>query len=233
MWPLWNKQPELITVTLSPGNMSVSWISWQKNKKIEIHAYQNITLKNLEFEKSILFNLTKMSQKIKEFIKINNIAKAAIALSISEPNIFEKIINLSMASPVKEDFKIDEIKNLNWKHTYIGPSLHNGFDFYVCGIKRELIFQCNLLAIKSGTKPLVITTAKVAHIKLYKYLQGEGFSQSKLAIELSKNYDIGKILLQDQVKKIAFCPNIEIDFKKELPFLSTNIGLFLLGKNYG
>jgi len=229
MWPLY-KKPKLITVTLSPGYMSLSLM--QITKQIEIQAYQKIDLKNLEFENSILFNFTKIAHIIKTFLNTHNLKNATMAVSLVGPHIREKSITVATASPSKDMLKIDNIKNMQWKHTYIGPSLQNGFDFYVCGIKRELLFQCNLLAIKSGTKLSAITTPKVAHIQLYKHLKGELFSQTKLAIDLSKNYEVLPLLLSEAEKKITPGPDLSIDLKKEIPALSTHIGLFLLGKNY-
>jgi len=230
MWPLKRKSPEIVTVSISPQKMALSWIK-EENKKITIKSYKPFSFEHLEFEKSIVFNPTKIKTLAKQFLEENNIKKASFSIAVSGPSIFEKIVKLAKASPHKQDFKCEELKQLNWNYTYIGPSPDNGFDFYICGIKRELLFQYRLLMINTSVTPVVITTSKTAQIELYKYLRGKEFRQSQLVIDLHKNnYDTQSIFtLEDISKNFIFGKNSTDELKSEYQSLATNIGLFLLG----
>ena len=231
-WELLRTRHEIISAAISPQRLTLSWIQEDKaTGTIEIKSYKNLLLKNLEFEKSIVFNPTKISSFLKNFAKENSIKNATFAISICGPTIFEKILTLSTSTPEKKDLNLKELKNLKWDYTYLGPSVKNGFEFYICGMKREILFQYKLLGIKSGIKPVVITTAKTAQIEFYKYLKGENFRQNQLVIDLqNSNYNIQSIFTPETIaKKIELNQNIEAEIKEDYPLLATNIGLFLLG----
>lgn len=196
-----------------------------------IHAYEKKDFEALEFEKSIVFNPTKISANIKKFIKNNNIKNPFVSMSISGPNIFEKIVTLPKSFAKKEDFKIADVKNLNWNHTYLCPSLKGGFDFYICGMKREHLFQYKLLALWAGAKLAFVTTEQAALISLYKHLEGQNFIQSQFSVDLSQNgYDMQSIFTPKLItKNFNIAKELNINVKKETKNLATSIGLFLLG----
>ena len=236
MWPFRKAEPELVTVALNPQSMVCSWIKKEKlqlknNKNIRVKAYKKIIFKQLEFEKSVLFNLSKMSNHIKRFIRANNIKNPLLALSISGPTVFEKIITLSISTPSDEDFNLPQINTMTCKQCYLGPAIHGGFDFYCCGIRREALFQYNLLAIKSGIKLVTITTKKASHIKLYKHMQGDKFRQGQLSLDLAQyNYDIQNTFTSDHIsQQFDIQKEIANQLQKEYTNLATNLGLFLIG----
>ena len=140
---MWSKRKNnIISILINPQNLVLCWAQEIPHvHKILIKSYKKELFTSLEFEKSIVFNPTKISKSICTFIKENKIARPILAMAVTGPNIFEKIINLSTSSPQKEDFKIPQIELSNWNSTYLCPSLKNGFDFYVCGMKREHLFQ--------------------------------------------------------------------------------------------
>jgi len=214
MWPFRGTKHEIISVSLTPEQITCSWFAENnKNKNFALHAYQQYKFTHLEFEQSIIFNPTRISRLVSEFVKNNRIKNPYIALSITGPNVFEKIVTLSTSSPQKIDFKIPEFESLKWQYSYLGPSLQKGFDFYICGMKRELIFQYKLLMIISRLPLLVISTKQIAQIKLYKYLQGNNFRQSMLAIDLSENqYNFQDLLIKNLEKIVD--SKVAIDLSK-------------------
>jgi len=231
MWPWGQKKNHLVSVSLSPQNISCCFAkqSKEKNEKITIIAYERKNFASLEFEKSIVFNPTKISHCIKNFIKKNNIERPIVSLSVSGPNIFEKIITLSKSAPKKTDFTFPELQNINWSHTYLCPSTKGGFHFCVHGMPKETLFQYRLLAIKSGIKLRTITTSTNACMQLYKNIKGKQFTQNQLSIDLSKNnYDIRSIFTKKLLEEhFNFNKYVAIDLKNETQFVSTNLGLFL------
>jgi len=225
MWPF--RKPDIITATISPQQLTLSWI--KKNKsKIEVKNHKNFDFKNLEFEKSIVFNPTKISSLVQQFAQENNLKKATCAMAVSGPTIFEKILTLSTATPAIQDLQIKDLKHLKWNYTYLGPSAKNGFEFYICGIKREILFQYKLLGITSGINPAVITTEKNAHIELYKHLNRKNFRHSQLLLDMqSHNYDMHTFFTPEIISEHVELSDTFSATKNHA--LATNIGLFLLG----
>ena len=162
MWTWKQKNKNLISISLSPQYISCCWAKQCKEKKTTINAYEKKQLKSLEFEKSIIFNPTEINSQITRFIKKHAIEKPIISLCVTGPNVFEKITTLSKSCPDKEDFTSPNLKNINWSHAYLCPSIKNGFHFYIYGIAKETFFQCRLLAIKlklplKAIKPSIAT----------------------------------------------------------------------------
>jgi len=230
MWPFRQIEPELVTVSLTPQAINLCWITKEKNNT-HTKAYKTILFKNLEFEKSTIFNLSKISATIKHFVSSNNIRKPLLALAVSGPNIIEKVITLSTSNPSDTDFNLPQQHNLQTQHSYLGPSIHNGFDFYVCGIKRDALFQYNLLAIKAGLTPISITTQTAAHLQLYRQIKGNTFRQSQLTLDLARNNnDILHALDLKQIVQAYNIPDlIQSKCKNDYTDIATNIGLFLIG----
>lgn len=238
MWPL-VKNNNIISIALSPQHMTCCWINKEsKNNKININAYEKIEFKSLEFENAIAFNPTKISLAINNFIKKNNIKKPTIAIAISGPSVFEKIITLTTSNPCEQDFGLAQIKNINntkFNYTYLCPAINEntniGFNFYICGISQAQLFQYKLLTQKTNGKLAIITTELASLIELYKYTKDQNFSQSQLAIDLStNNYNILSLFSPAIISKTSIIKNnLNINLAQESQFLATSLGLFLLG----
>jgi len=232
MWPFKAKKHNLITISLTPQKIACGYITNNNSpESIIVNSYEETKFDSYEFEKAIVFNPTKITHIINNFTKKNNITNAQSALSVKGLNIQENIVTLVQSTPKKNNFNISELNNITWDYTYLGPSLKSGFDFYVCGIRKEILFQYKLLLIRSGLIPTIITTEKTAHLQLYKYIKGDSFRQSQLAVDLSKNnYNIQNTFTPENISNnFTLNQTTNINLKKNLPLLSTNIGLYLLG----
>ena len=232
MWLWGQKKKAVVSISLSPQHISccLAQQNDQDTKKITISAYERKNFRSLEFEKSIVFNPTTISRHIKQFIKKNKVEKPIASLSISGPNIFEKIVTLSKSTPQKTDFSFPELQNTSWNHTYLCPSTKSGFHFYIHSIPKEILFQYKLLAIQSGIQLRTVTTETNACLQLYKYIKDKNFTQNQFAIDLSENhFDIQSICTTNLLKeKIVLQKNLKIKLKNELPFVPINAGLFLV-----
>ena len=267
MWPFdmfWG-QKNIVSISLNPQYFTCCWLnngdSGKKtgSKKIIINAYEKTEFKSLEFENAIIFNPTKISFVINNFIKKNKIKKPLITIAINGPSVFEKVITLSTSNPTEQDFELENIfndiinrtgnlntnnlnnkiftnkNNIKFNYTYLCPAisegLNIGFNFYICGISQAQLFQYKLLTLKTGGNLTLVTTELAALIELYKYTKDQNFSQSQLAIDLSKNsYNIKALFSPEIISKISILKNnLNINLAHESQDLATSLGLFLLG----
>jgi len=230
MWP--RRKNNIVSVSINPQNLILCWAQKdKKSNKILLKSYKKEYFESLELEKSIIFNPTRINNSICEFIKKNKITYPTLSLAVTGPNIFEKIINCPTSSLQKDMLNIPQIAQLHWSSTYLCPSLKSGFDFYICGMKQEYLFQYKLLAIKSGYTLSCVTTEKSALLQLYKYIKKENFTQGQLAIDLgNNNYNLRSYFTHHTINNnFNLDDKLNINVKKEIENIATSIGLFLLG----
>jgi len=231
MWPFGRKKNELVTVSLTPQNLTCSWIERAHNKRSahRLMAYTRVPLKRLEFAQALLFNRTVIKKHIISFLQKHHLKNEPVALSVSGPKVFEKIVLTKTASPTIKEYEIPELHTLNWNSMYLCPSQREGFDFFVCGMKPEHLFSYQLLAQSSGINVVAITTGQLAHLHLYKHMQGDTFRQSQLSMDLLANrYDLHSLCNANTIaQSLNISEELGIDLNKEYPFLSTTLGLFL------
>ena len=231
MWSFNQKRNELITISLTPQNLTCSWIARSKGKKAtaRLKAYTRIPIKQFEFSQAVLFNPTRIKHHITAFIQEQQGANIPVALSVSGPKVFEKIIHLNTASPTAQEFGLPELQTLNWDATYLCPSQRSGFDFFVCGIKPEHLFSYQLLALSADINLVTIATEQLAYLQLYKHLRGDTFRQSTLSMDLlAQRYNPHSLCNADTVEDaLAIDHHLAIDVHKEYSFLGTCLGLFL------
>ena len=231
MWPFGQKKNELLTISLTPQNLTCSWITRSKGGKTtsRLKAYTRIAIKQFAFSQAVLFNPTIIKKHITTFIKEHNAAHIPVAFSVAGPKVFEKIVHLNTACPTTQEFGLPELKNLNWDAVYLCPSQRNGFDFFVCGIKPEHLFSYQLLALSSDINLVSITTEQLAHLQLYKYVHGDTFRQSTLSLDLfAQRYNPHSLCNANTLESIlSIDHHLAIDIHKEYSFLASCLGLFL------
>ena len=231
MWPFGQKRNELVTISLTPQNLTCSLIAQSKEKKTtsRLKAYTRIPIKQFAFSQAVLFNPTIIKNHIIKFIKEQNAAHIPAAFSVAGPKVFEKIVHLNTASPTTQEFGLSELKNLNWDAIYLCPSQRNGFDFFVCGIKPEHLFSYQLLALSADINLITLTTEQLAHLQLYKYVHGDTFRQSTLSMDLlAQRYNPHSLCNANILEDVLTIDHhLTIDVNKEYPFLASCLGLFL------
>ena len=259
MWPfnMFFRQKNIVSISLNPQYLTCCWLNPPALKirasrvfegrracttgtksKIIINAYEKTEFKSLEFENAIIFNPTKISLIINNFIKNNKIKRPVITIAINGPSVFEKVITLSTSNPTKQDFGLENLKNtknLKFNYTYLCPAISEntniGFNFYICGISHAQLFQYKLLTLKTGGNLALVTTELAALIELYKYTKDQIFNQSQLAMDLAaNNYNINTLFPPEIINKISVTKNnLNINLAQESQYLATSLGLFLLG----
>lgn len=231
MWPFGRKKNELVTVSITPQNLSCSWIEKLSNRQAPytLMAYTRTPLKQLEFSQAVVFNPTIIKKHITSFLKKHHLIGRPVVLSVSGPKVLEKIVLTKTASPAIDEYNIPKLCTLNWNSLYLCPSQKGGFDFFVCGMKPEHLFSYQLLAQSSGINIAAIVTGKLAQLHLYKHLQGSAFRQNKLSLDLlSQKYELNSLFNSNTIEQsMSISKELGIDINKEYPFLTTNLGLFL------
>ncbi len=200
---------ELVSIIFQPHQITLSHIQHTKNNaQLTLHAYKQIPLNDLELEKLIIYNPTKIKTYITNFLSIHNINNAFVLFALSGPGVFERYVPLSTTHVQPNDFNaIAELKKLYWEYKYVYPSDNAQSMYYVCGITPHMLLQYQLLAVSAQLNVLKITTKRMALHNIYKYMYGTAFRQSQFAIDmLQHNNMIEYIFSPDTFGRIVHIP---------------------------
>jgi hypothetical protein len=236
MWPIQSCSKNFVTISFSPQYLSCCLFEYTKKQKpYHLKAYQTTELDNLELEHLLIFNPSRISSYIQQFLAKNQITNPFALFCLNGPTVFEQFIPVENASPLPQQFSIPNRNNLIWDYVYLYPT-HNGQStFYVAGMKRELLFQYQLLAIRNQLNLIIITASTMALLNLYKYNKGAQFRHSQLGIELAKhNHHIDQIFDESIFNNLlSIDPTITIPTQDEIPSILTSLGLFIMrNKSY-
>jgi hypothetical protein len=164
MWglPRWNNQ--LVTITLQPQVMTCSLIGSSKQSSLlTLHAYKKYTFQDLELEKLIVFNPTKINHVISNFLDSCNAQRAFVACALRGPQLFERFVAIANANPSLKDLALPEqTHHMLWDHRFIYPADNGLWVFYVTGIPRSMVLQYQLLAITMQLNLVSITSERMA-----------------------------------------------------------------------
>jgi len=113
---------------------------------------------------------------------------------------------------------------------YLYPTPQGQFIFYVTGIKRDLLLQYQLVALRSNLNLVAIAPSTMALFNLYKHKQGTQFRHSQLGIDLANNDNhVEDIIDKPFVNRtLTFDQKLTIDFGNESRFILPAFGLFLI-----
>ena len=102
--------------------------------------------------------------------------------------------------------------------------------FYLAGIKRELLAQYQLLALRNNLNLITVTSSTMALLKLYKHNQGSQFRHSQLGIDLATHNHRVEHILDELVlnRYVTADPSLSITMQDEAPFLLPMLGLFIM-----
>ncbi len=220
---------ELVSIIFQPHQITLSHIQRSKNAtQLHLHAYTQIALDNLELEKLVIYNPTRIKAHINTFLSTHNINNAFILCALSGPGVFERYISLPTAHAQPNDFNATaELKNLNWEYTYVYATDTAQSMYYVCGITPQMLLQYQLLAVSTPFNVLKITTKRMALHNIYKYMYGAAFRQSQFALDMMQhNNMIEYIFSQDTLGRIVHIPgHITVNKQHEITNILSACGL--------
>lgn len=230
MWRPPRLDNKLVTITFQPQALTCSIITTSsKRAPFAVRAYQRFPLRNLELERLILFNPTKIKQNIQHFLHVHDAQNAYVSCMLNGPELFEKISSLRTATPTVDDFNLPQTNASTWQHRYLYPSDNGKWIFYIAGIPHKILLQYQLLAIAAELNLLTVTTTRMALLKLYQYQQGTAFRRAQLAIDMLQHHNMPEYLFSpDSLKRLLYTPSsLGIDNAKEAPHLLSACGLFV------
>lgn len=225
------KNDGALTLLCSPRYLIACHIS-PHNTRLQLHSFTKIPLEHLEFEKLIVFNPTRIALLIENLIKSLNLAHLPLFVGLYGPTIKNSFANLPTAHPTIQQLPISHTPHWQWEYAYLYPHDHSYY-FYICGIPRELIFQCQLLALKYNWKLNYLTSERMALLQLYKYLFGHAFRPTQLGIHMQqKNNNVDALFSRDDLSRIITIPSHISVNEYDIGNLLTSCGLFIGGESY-
>jgi hypothetical protein len=209
MWGSPHYDNQLVTITFQPQVMTCSLITPSKRfAPLALQAYKKITFCELELESLIVFNATKISQHITDFLDSCNARNAFVACSLRGPKLFERFVPLTKADPSMEDFAVPEGNHMLWDYRFAYPADNGLWVFYVTGMPRSLLLQYQLLAISTQCNLITLTSERMALLKLYEYQHGAAFRRSQLAIDMVRHHNMIEYLFDsDTLSRILHIPS--------------------------
>jgi len=230
MWHLPKLDDTLVTITFQPHMLSCSIIKPSSHASpLQLHAYQEIPLHNLELEQLKIFNVRALQQHISAFFTTHNTHNAYVACTLNGPGIFERFILIDKAEPTLDDFMLPNKRHYVWEYRYVYPVDHGRWMFYVVGIKKELLLQYQLFAIAAQINMTTITTPRAALLALYKFQQGSAFRTGKLAIDMLHHHNMPEELFSpDALNRILSIPTSLTHHRTQaFPQLLNACGLYI------
>ena len=228
MWPIPTLDHNVVTISVSCDNLVLCTITKNIHTATPLHitAYERHELHNLELEKLILFNPTKIKNIIKAFLHTHQKENAFITISLAGSGISQEFISMPTSTAQAADFCIPFSSNLLWGYRFMYYNEQGQSIFYLYKITRSLLIQYQLLAISASLNLISVTTQLMALLACYKTIHGTAFRQTQFALDMIHHHNrIEDSFSIDNLKKIVSIP-ATLSFQKELPYLATACGLF-------
>ena len=234
MWPLPKLKNEIITLSLSPTELALAWITKEKKRnKPALKALKKIPITNCAFENNVVFNPTFLYSHVADFLTYHSLHNAFITCALSGPTIFENIVAFTTTTPTPGDLNLENSHKKIWNTHYLYPTENAQFQFYVAGIPRELLFQYQLFTQSVSLNVLTITTPFAAQLQTYQHIHNNAVRQEQLAYDMKQyNNDLSKTLTTNSLEQLVRIDsaNYYIDEKKDMPLLHTLAGLYFAEK---
>lgn len=230
MWPKINH--EIVTISLTPKQLSCSWIVPGSSKKpFVLKAYKTTPFDHFEYEQAILFSPTRIGKQINSFLSHHNLKDAFMYACVSGPHIVESLVDVPLSSPKPSDFPFPKLQTLVWDYRYLYPKDNARSAFYLCGIPRHMLFQYNLLAQTHHLNIRALTTQRMALFHLYTHIKGSTFRATQLAQDMqAHNNQLDTFFSVDMLRRIlSISKGVSIDYGHETHELATMIGLSIMG----
>lgn len=217
---------QLLTITFATGSISFALVNYHKKKNvIALEVFKNIDTTGAMVN-GRLFNISFIEHQIRQFIEKYNCSNNFVSICLSSGALYERLVNIPNANPVPSDFDHLKIGSLAWDYIYLYPDEQGQFVFYVAGIRKEILFQYQLLCKKLSLNVVTLTTANQALLTLYHRLHGSAYRQVKLAHDMKHcNNQLHSLFTQDTLARLALIkPSIE---QKDFAHALTAVALYL------
>ena len=134
-------------------------------------------------------NMSFVQQQIKTFVVNYKLENAFFSLCITGPKVEERLTRLKKATPTTSDFTYLGLQKFIWDFSYLYTDEQGEHVFAISGIKREQLFQYQLLALQLSMNLVTITTPLNTLLHIYRYMQGPAYRQAKLGMDLQEHHN--------------------------------------------
>ncbi len=214
-----------LAVILSPRAVIGAYLSSNpSSSQLNLHRLHYKKLDHLELEKLILFNSATIGSTLSSWQQQSE-TSAPLLCALQGP-LQEQLVMLHNAHPTENQLPISHAPHWEWQYTYL-YSLDHQHCFYLCGIKKTMIFQYQLMAITHGLTLNLLTTERMALLHCYRLLNGAAYRATQLANAMSAQHNrIEQLFFKEDLPRILqIPPHITITDEMILPLL-TACGLF-------
>lgn len=227
---------EFVTILIQPDSLLLFWFQNSLHKKSLFipKAWKSKQLDSLQVNQSVIFNPTFLKSVIEDFLIVNNLKNAYIALGLSNTMIWEYCYISFKEQPTSDSFS-NALPSLIWNYAHLGKNDFQENFFYLFGITREILFQYQLLALSVPFNCSTITSHNRALLYVMSFFEQPIFKTTGFPNTINQ--------LSDHCMHVFDCFGHEeffVDtsesfcdfFKKEKEAILASLGLFLLGKQY-
>lgn len=216
--------PKALTVILSARAIIGASLSNEVSAQpLHLHKLFYKKLEHLELEKLFLFNPHVIGTMLSSWHQ--QAATTSLLCALQGP-LQEQLIMLHNSHPIISQLPISHAPHWDWQYTYL-YSLDHQHCFYLCGIKKAMVFQYQLMAITHELPLNLLTTERMALLHCYRLLNASAYRSTQLANALSAQHNrIEQLFHKEDLSRILQIPShITITDEMILPLL-TACGLF-------
>jgi len=220
---------KIVSIQITPTHISCAIISQSHDHQLRVDACEITPFTNLECEKLIIFNHTRLRTIIGAFVRKHHATKRYTTLALTGPNIFEGMISQQTAHPKMQDFSLARSNKHVWDFQFLYPHDNGSYMFYVCGIPHTLLFQYQLLLQSLNLRVSRITTRRMALFHAYEHARGAAFRPAQLGIDMMlHNNMIEELFTRDLFHRmVQVSPELARAGSLAIPDMLTACGLFV------
>jgi hypothetical protein len=143
-----------------------------KNRRAELRAYASKPITYTQH--GLLWHMPTIAQYITEFTVQHKVTGASAQVVLLRPLVHESVAYAIKNLVLLEDLVPDTLANHTYMHSLLGP-YEDHYLFYVVRVARALLFQIELLLLKTPLRLVSISTEFAAELQLYKRIKGVAY----------------------------------------------------------
>ncbi len=223
------KEPyELVSILITETHISIGLIGTTsaQSAPLCVRAFRSHALEG-SIINGALCKPYLIEKQITDFVRCYGLKQPYVSLCFAQGNsVYEHVVAVEQSNPQPHHFAHLKLANLCFDYTFLHSNDTGQFVFYIAGIRKEIIFQYQLLALKLKLTLVTITTATQAFLAVYKALYGTAFRQAQLAHDMQRcNYQLEQLFTTDMLKRMLSTASLStIESNKQLIALA---GLYL------
>ncbi len=228
MWPLPKLHNELVTIIVDSSHLHLGVVKANaiSNSPFVVQVYRAVSITSAIID-GYISNVSFIQEQIKTFVANYKLENAFFSLCIAGPKIEERLTRLKKATPAASDFTYLGLQKFIWDFSYLYTDEQGEHVFAVSGIKREQLFQYQLLALQLSINLVTVTTPLHTLLHVYRYMQGDTFRQAKLGVDLQAHQNRLESYFTQAMSSRIIQLNQSIESKIALPMA----GLYCMEQN--